>query len=183
MSRVGNMPIEIPGGSKVELKNGEILVEGPKGKLRQPSHEGIDVEIEGSTITLSRKGKSGTARARHGLARALLANAVRGVTEGFKKELEIVGVGYRAEVSGKQVNFSLGYSHPVKYPIPEGIEVEIDKQNKITVSGADKQKVGQVAAEIRGLRKPDPYKGKGIRYVGEMLRLKVGKAGVGSGGT
>ena len=181
MSRVGSMPIEIPSGSKVELKNGEILIEGPKGKLRQPSHDGIDVQIDGATITLSRSSDSGPARARHGLARALLANAVLGVTEGFKKELEIVGVGYRAEVSGKQVNFSLGYSHPVVYPIPEGIDLEVDKQNKITVTGADKQKVGQVAAEIRGLRKPDAYKGKGIRYSGEQLRLKVGKAGIASG--
>ena len=180
MSRVGKLPIEVPSGTKVELKNGTLHVEGPNGKLTQPAVDGIDIKIDGSTVTFSRNGDSGPERARHGLARALLANAVTGVTEGFKKELEIVGVGYRAEVRGRELHFALGYSHPVVYSIPEGLDVEIDKRNKIKVSGPDKQKVGQAAAQIRGLRRPDPYKGKGIRYSDEVIRLKVGKSGVSS---
>lgn len=181
MSRIGLMPIEIPKGTKVELNDGTLSIEGPKGKLEQPTQAGIEVHVEGSTITLTRQGNSGPERALHGLARALLRNAVQGVTEGFKKQLEIVGVGYRAQVQGRVVNFALGYSHPVVFPIPDGIEVEIDKQNRITVTGYDKQQVGQVAAEIRRLRSPDAYKGKGIRYAGERLKLKVGKAGAAAG--
>ena len=135
------------------------------------------MEIEGGTITVKRTGDSGPERARHGLVRSLLANAVTGVTAGFSKELEIVGVGYRGEVKGKEAHFALGYSHPVIFPIPEGISIEIDKQNKIKVEGANRQVVGQVAAEIRRLRPPDPYKAKGIRYSGEHIRRKEGKAG------
>ena len=176
MSRVGKAPIPIPSGVKVELKDGALHVEGPKGKLRQTVIDGVDLEIEDGSITVTRRGDSGPDRARHGLMRALFANAVTGASQGFEKKLQIVGVGYRGEVQGKQLNLALGYSHPVVFEIPEGISIEIDKQNVITVSGADKQQVGQVAAEIRSLRRPDPYKGKGVRYVDEVLRLKVGKA-------
>lgn len=181
MSRIGKMPIPVPSGTKVEIKDGVFFAEGPKGKLRQQLIEGVSVEIDDGVISVKRSGDTGPERSRHGLVRALLANAVQGVTEGFKKELEIIGVGYRAEVKGKEVHFALGYSHSVLFPIPEGVSVEIDKQNRITVSGPDRQQVGQVAAEIRSLRKPDPYKGKGIRYAGELVRLKVGKAGAGVG--
>jgi large subunit ribosomal protein L6 len=161
---------------KVELKDGALHVEGPKGKLRQTVIDGVDLEIEDGTITVTRRGNSGPDRARHGLMRSLFANAVTGASRGFEKKLQIVGVGYRGEVQGRRLNLSLGYSHPVVFEVPEGISVEIDKQNAITISGADKQQVGQVAAEIRSLRPPDPYKGKGIRYANEVLRLKVGKA-------
>jgi large subunit ribosomal protein L6 len=154
------------------------VAEGPKGRVEQALFEGYPVEVKDGVIEVQRTGEGGTERSRHGLLRALLANAVQGVSAGFTKQLDIVGVGYRAEVKGPQVQFALGYSHPVLYDIPEGIKVEIDtKANRVTVTGADRQKVGQVAAEIRGLRKPDPYKGKGIKYTGEVLRRKVGKAG------
>lgn len=177
MSRVGKMPIPVPSGAKVEIKDRTFVVQGPKGTIEQELVDGVSVELDEGEIRVTRSGDTGPERAFHGLTRALLANAVTGVTEGFKKELQIVGVGYRAEVRPGEVQFALGYSHPVIYPIPEGIEVEIDRQNKITVSGANRQQVGQVAAELRALRPPDPYKGKGIRYVDEQLRLKVGKAG------
>jgi large subunit ribosomal protein L6 len=140
--------------------------------------DGYPIEVEGNTLTVGRTGESGPERSKHGLLRALLANAVQGVSAGFTKQLDIVGVGYRAEVKGNVVQFALGYSHPVIYPIPEGIKIELEtKINRITVSGADRQQVGQVAAEIRRLRRPDPYKGKGIKYTNEVLRRKVGKAG------
>lgn len=178
MSRVGRMPIPVPQGTKVELRDGTFVAEGPKGRVEQALFEGYPVEVKDGVIEVQRTGEGGTERSRHGLLRALLANAVQGVSAGFTKQLDIVGVGYRAEVKGPQVQFALGYSHPVLYDIPEGIKVEIDtKANRVTVTGADRQKVGQVAAEIRGLRKPDPYKGKGIKYTGEVLRRKVGKAG------
>jgi large subunit ribosomal protein L6 len=177
MSRIGKMPIAVPAGTKVELKSGLFIAEGPKGKVAQPVFDGFPVSIDGNTITISRPGDSGPDRSRHGLLRALLANAVAGASAGFSKQLDIVGVGYRAEVKGKHVQFALGYSHPVIYDIPEAIKIEIDKANRITVSGPDRQQVGQVAAEIRGLRRPDPYKGKGIKYTQEILRRKVGKAG------
>lgn len=177
MSRVGKMPIPVPAGAKVELEDRTFVARGPKGTIEQKLVDGVTVELDEGEIRVTRSGDSGPERAFHGLTRSLLANAVVGVTEGFKKELQIVGVGYRAEVRPGEVQFALGYSHPVIYPIPEGIEIEIDRQNKITVSGANRQQVGQVAAELRALRPPDPYKGKGIRYVDEQLRLKVGKAG------
>jgi large subunit ribosomal protein L6 len=154
------------------------VAEGPKGRVEQSVFEGFPVEVKDGNIEVARPGDSGPERSRHGLLRALLANAVQGVSAGFTKQLDIVGVGYRAEVKGSQVQFALGYSHPVMYDIPAGIKIEIDtKANRVTVTGADRQQVGQVAAEIRGLRKPDPYKGKGIKYTGEILRRKVGKAG------
>ncbi|HEY0513928.1 MAG TPA: 50S ribosomal protein L6 [Thermoanaerobaculia bacterium] len=177
MSRVGRMPIPVPQGTKVELRDGWFVAEGPKGRVEQALFEGYPVEVKDGVVEVQRTGDSGTERSRHGLLRALLANAVQGVSAGFTKQLDIVGVGYRAEVKGPLVQFALGYSHPVLYDIPEGIKIEIDKANRVTVTGADRQKVGQVAAEIRGLRKPDPYKGKGIKYTGEVLRRKVGKAG------
>jgi len=177
MSRIGKMPIQVPAGTKIEVKDGLFLAEGPKGKVAQPVFPGFPVEVKDNVVTISRSGDSGPERSKHGLLRALLANAVHGASAGFVKELDIVGVGYRAEVKGPQVQFALGYSHPVLFDIPEGIKIEIDRTNKITVSGADRQKVGQVAAEIRGLRRPDPYKGKGIKYTKEVLRRKVGKAG------
>jgi large subunit ribosomal protein L6 len=177
MSRIGKMPIQVPNGTNVEIKDGVFSAQGPKGKVAQSLFAGFPVEVDGSVITISRPGDSGPDRAKHGLLRALLANAVQGATAGFSKQLDIVGVGYRAEVKGTFIQFALGYSHPVIYNIPEGIKIEIDKANRITISGADRQQVGQVAAEIRSLRRPDPYKGKGIKYTKEVLRLKAGKAG------
>ena len=177
MSRVGRMPIQVPAGVKVSIADGMFTADGPKGKVSERLLDGIPVKIEDGVVTVDREGDSGELRSRHGLMRALLANAVNGVNEGFTKRLEIHGVGYRAEVKGREIHFALGFSHPVIYTIPEGIEVEIDKQNRMTVSGAHRQRVGQVAAEIRALRKPEPYKGKGIRYADEEIRRKVGKAG------
>ena len=178
MSRIGRMPIAVPKGTKVEVRDGVFVAEGPRGRVEQALFAGFPVEVKDGEITVARPGDEGPDRSRHGLLRALLANAVQGAAGGFSKQLDIVGVGYRAEVKGNQVQFALGYSHPVLYDIPEGIKIEIEaKANRVTVSGADRQKVGQVAAEIRGLRKPDPYKGKGIKYTGEILRRKVGKAG------
>jgi large subunit ribosomal protein L6 len=177
MSRIGEMPIPVPSGTRVEVKEGRFTAEGPKGKVSQPLFAGFPVEVKDGTVTVARPGDEGPDRAKHGLLRALLANAVLGASAGFTRQLDIVGVGYRAEVKGSQVQFALGYSHPVLYDIPPGIKIEIDKNNRITVSGADRQQVGQVAAEIRGLRKPDPYKGKGIKYSDEVIKRKVGKAG------
>jgi large subunit ribosomal protein L6 len=171
------MPIPVPSGTKVEVRDGLFVAEGPRGRVEQTLFEGFPVEVKDGVVEVTRPGDSGPERSRHGLLRALLANAVQGVSAGFTKQLDIVGVGYRAEVKGNQVQFALGYSHPVLFDIPEGIKIEIDKANRVTVTGADRQKVGQVAAEIRGLRRPDPYKGKGIKYTTEILRRKVGKAG------
>jgi len=177
MSRIGKKPIEIPGAAKVEIRDGVLTAQGPKGTVSQTLFEGFELEIEGNVLTVHRPSESGSDRSRHGLLRSLVANAIEGVANGFTKRLEIVGVGYRAEVQGREVHFALGYSHPVVFPLPEGIDVEVDKAGKITVTGADRQKVGQVAAEIRRLRRPDPYKGKGIRYADEIIRRRVGKAG------
>ena len=178
MSRVGRKPIEIPKGVKVEVRGGALQVEGPKGKVSQALVPGTEVEVKDGVITVTRQGDSGPERAKHGLARALYANAVRGAAEGYAKTLEIIGVGYKAEVKGNVVQFALGYSHPVLFPVPPGIKVDIDaKANKVTVAGADRQMVGQVAAQMRGLRKPDPYKGKGVKYADETIKRKVGKAG------
>jgi len=177
MSRIGRMPIEVPKGTKVAINDNVFTAEGPKGTVSQSLFDGFPVEIDDGTVNVSRPGDAGPDRALHGLLRSLLANAVQGVTSGWTKQLDIVGVGYRAEVKDDAVHFALGYSHPVIYPIPEGIGIEIDKNNRVTVTGADRQRVGQVAAEIRKLRKPDPYKGKGIKYSDEIIRRKVGKAG------
>lgn len=178
MSRVGSKPIEVPKGVKAEVRQGALQVEGPKGKVSQPLVVGTTVEVKDGQIRVARRGETGPDRALHGLARALYANAVRGAMEGFSKTLEIVGVGYKAEVKGNAVQFALGYSRPILFPIPPGIKIDVDgKTNRVTVAGADRQLVGQTAAEIRALRSPDPYKGKGIKYLDEVLRRKVGKAG------
>jgi large subunit ribosomal protein L6 len=177
MSRIGKQPIEVPKGTKVQLADGTFTAEGPKGKVSQVVFDGFPVEVDGTTITVDRPDESSPSRAKHGLLRSLLSNAVTGAASGWTKQLDIVGVGYRAEVKGREVHFALGFSHPVIYPIPEGIDIEIDKNNRVTVTGADRQQVGQVSAEIRSLRKPDPYKGKGIKYSDEIIRRKVGKAG------
>jgi len=180
MSRIGHKPIAVPAGVKVALQDGKVEVQGPKGKLSVAVPHGITFEQKGGALTASRATENH--RALHGLARALVANAVHGVTAGFKKELDIVGVGYRAELKGKVVSFALGKSHPIEFPIPEGIQVAVEKQTHLIVSGADKGKVGQVAADMRSLRPPDPYKQKGVRITGERLKKKAGKAGVKTGG-
>ena len=178
MSRVGRMPVAIPKGVDVQADAEFVRVKGPKGELSNRIPPGLSVTVEGSEVRIARESDEKQQRAFHGLLRSLVANSVQGVTKGFSKDLEIIGVGYRAEVKGKSVVFSLGYSHPIPFPIPEGISIALDaKAGKLTVSGADRQKVGQTAAEIRGLRIPDPYKAKGIKYANEVIRRKVGKAG------
>jgi len=179
MSRTGKNPIPIPSTTKVSLEGRRFTAKGPKGEVSETIIDPIDLEIADGELRLTRPDDGQRAKARHGLMRALLANAVRGVSDGFTKELEIFGVGYRGEMQGSELRLRLGFSHDVVYAVPDGIKVEIDKNNVISVTGADRQQVGQVAAEIRSLRKPDAYKGKGIRYRGEVLRLKVGKAGAG----
>lgn len=179
MSRIGRMPVNLPDGVKVNIGASELEIEGPKGKLKTPLPPGIKAHLEDKKLIFERSNDSKQQKAYHGLARSLANNAVMGVTQGFSKQLEIVGVGYKAQLQGKQLILSLGYSHPVNYQIPEGIEIKLEKPTLITISGIDKQKVGQVAAEIRSFRKPDPYKLKGIRYVGEKLRKKERRAGVG----
>jgi large subunit ribosomal protein L6 len=177
MSRIGKKVIPVPKGVKIDVKPGVVDVQGPKGKLTQRLPSGIGFELNGEELQAKTLRDDPELGKFHGLARSLVANAVRGVTEGYKKELDIVGVGYRAEVKGKHVHFALGYSHPVVFEIPNGIDVAIDKLTHITVTGIDRQLVGQVAANIRSLRKPDPYKQKGVRYTGEVLKKKAGKTG------
>src|SRR4249919_522134 len=177
MSRIGKKVITVPKGVKVDIRPDSVEVQGPKGKLRQPFPAGIAFALEGDSLQAKTLTEDPLLGKFHGLARSLIANAVRGVTEGFRKDLDIVGVGYRAELKGKQVHFALGYSHPVVFDIPPGIDVAVDKQTHITVTGIDRQQVGQVAANIRRLRKPDPYKQKGVRYTGEVLKKKAGKTG------
>jgi large subunit ribosomal protein L6 len=176
MSRVGKKPIPLPKGVKVQI--GDALeVTGPKGKLTVPVQPGVRVSELAGELHVVRSGDEHAAA--HGLTRALLANAINGVSNGFTKELEIVGIGYRADVKGKIATFTLGYSHPIEFLLPDGVDLKIDKQTQLMLSGFDRQMVGQVAANIRALRKPDPYKNKGIRYKGEVLRKKVGKTGAG----
>jgi large subunit ribosomal protein L6 len=175
MSRIGQKPIAVPQGVKVQLQADSVNVQGPKGKMTVAVPHGIRFETKDGILTALRA--TDEQRALHGLARALVANAVFGVTQGFKKDLDIVGVGYRAEVKGKNLMISLGFSHPVEFPIPEGIQIAVEKQTHLTVTGADKGQVGQVAANLRRLRPPDPYKQKGIRITGERLKKKAGKAG------
>lgn len=175
MSRIGKKPIPVPPKVEINIGEGAVSVKGPKGQLQVEVPEGIRIEKKDGQLVVLRR--DDTLAARHGLIRSLLANSVQGVAAGFQKELEIVGIGYRAEVKGRSVLFSLGFSHPIEFPVPEGIQIAVEKQTRLAVSGTDKQKVGQVAANIRSLRKPDPYKNKGIRYVGEVLQKKVGKAG------
>ena len=177
MSRIGKKPIPVPAGVKVRVADGVVAVEGPKGKVSQALVAGIGVEANDNQLQVTRQDDERQSRARHGLMRALIANALTGVSQGFSKSLDVVGVGFRAEVKGKQLHMALGFSHPVVFAIPQGIDVAVEKNTRITVSGPDRQQVGQVASEIRNLRPPDPYKGKGVRYSDERLRLKVGKAG------
>src|SRR3954447_16505118 len=177
MSRIGKKIIPIPKGVKIDVQPGAVEVQGPKGKMRQPLPPGIGFEMNGDQLTAKTLREDPELGKFHGLARSLVANAVQGVTDGFRKDLDIVGVGYRAEVKGKQVIFALGYSHAVVFDVPPGIDIVIDKQTHITVTGVDRQLVGQVAANIRRLREPDPYKQKGVRYTGEVLKKKAGKTG------
>jgi len=177
MSRIGKKPIALPNGVSVKMVSGRVEVQGPKGKVSQYIPPGITFAQDDGTLVAKTERDEPALGKFHGLARSLVANAVTGVTDGFKKELDIVGIGYRAEVKGKQVVFALGYSHPIVFDIPNGIDIAIEKQTHITVTGVDRQLVGQVAANIRRMRKPDPYKQKGVRYTGEQLKKKVGKTG------
>ncbi len=177
MSRIGKKPIPIPKGVTVTVSAEAVEIQGPKGKLRQPCPPGIAFDVRDGQVVARTIREDKALGKFHGLGRSLVANAVAGVTEGFKRELDIVGIGYRAELKGRQVVFALGYSHPIVFDIPQGIDIAIEKQTHVTVSGIDRQLVGQVAADIRRMRKPDPYKQKGVRYTGEVLKKKVGKTG------
>jgi len=177
MSRIGRMPVVIPSGVDVTINGRQVHVKGPKGELSMQVSSPIEVSQENGVITVSRPNDEGEIRALHGLSRSLIANMVTGVTEGYRKTLEIVGVGYRVQAKGKDLEFALGYSHPVPVPAPSGISFRVESPTRFVVEGIDKQQVGEVAANIRKLRKPDPYKGKGVRYQGEQIRRKVGKAG------
>jgi large subunit ribosomal protein L6 len=177
MSRVGKKPIEIPSGVEVKIAGGWIEVKGPKGKLKEQMHPAVRGEVKDGAVQFSVSGTSKTDNAAYGLVRALTANMVTGVTTGFQKVLEIVGVGYRAQVKGKTLELNLGFSNPVEYAIPEGIEISAEGKNQLVVKGIDKQLIGSVAAKIRSFRPPEPYKGKGVKYVDEHIRRKVGKTG------
>jgi len=177
MSRIGRQPIPLPAGVSVKVQGSAVVVEKGKASLANPLPPGITCAIEKGTVLFKRADDSRQQRALHGLTRALVANAVKGVNEGFSRDLEIVGIGYKAQVQGRVLQIALGYSHPIEFPIPDGIEIKVDKQTRLSIGGADRQMVGQVAAEIRGLRPPEPYKGKGIRYVDEVIKKKAGKAG------
>jgi large subunit ribosomal protein L6 len=175
MSRIGKLPIPIPQGVKIQVDGSTVRAEGPKGKLAQPVPGGLTPRVADGTIVIERASDERHVRALHGLARALVANMVHGVKDGFERKLDIVGIGYRAQMQGKNIQLALGYSHPIIFPLPDGVTAEIDKQVAITLRGADKAVLGQTAAKLRALRKPDPYKGKGIKYANEVIRRKVGK--------
>jgi large subunit ribosomal protein L6 len=175
MSRIGKLPVSIPKGVTVDVSD-VVAVKGPKGQLSQRVVDLVSVKVEGEEVVVTRADDSKPSRAYHGLMRSLIQNMVTGVSEGFEKKLQIIGVGYRADVKGKKLVMNLGYSHPIEFDIPDGIEIAVDKQNFVTIKGADKQQVGQVAAVIRGYRKPDHYKGKGVRYADEQVRIKAGKS-------
>jgi large subunit ribosomal protein L6 len=175
MSRIGKQPIALPPKVKVEVKGQKVFVEGPKGKLDFALPRHTSAKVDGGNVVLSRDGDDSEAKAMHGLSRAIVNNMVKGVHEGFVKKLEIQGVGFKAAVQGKQVNLTLGYSHPINYAIPDQIKVTVEENTKLTIEGPDKQVVGQVAAEIRGFYPPEPYKGKGVRYSDEHVRRKEGK--------
>jgi large subunit ribosomal protein L6 len=177
MSRIGRMPVAIPGGVDVTISGREVIVKGPKGSLSLEVAAPIEVAQADGSITVTRPNDEGEVRALHGLSRSLIANMVIGVTEGYRKTLEIVGVGYRVQAKGQDLEFALGFSHPVPVSAPAGITFKVETPTRFVVEGIDKQQVGEVAANIRKLRKPDPYKGKGVRYQGEQIRRKVGKAG------
>ena len=173
MSRIGRKPIPVPAGVKVRVADGVVHAEGPKGKLMQPVPRGLSARVDDGIVHIGRDGDDRQVRALHGLTRSLVANMLTGVKDGFERKLEIVGIGYRAQMQGKSIQLALGYSHPVIFPLPQGIDVAIEKQTHVTVTGIDKQLVGQVAANMRSLRKPDPYKQKGVRYTGEVLKKKA----------
>ncbi len=177
MSRIGRMPVVIPGGVDVTISGREVSVKGPKGQLSMEVTAPIEVHQQDGVITVTRPSDEGEIRALHGLNRSLIANMVTGVTEGYRKTMEIVGVGYRVQAKGRDLEFALGFSHPVPVPALDGISFRVESPTRFVVEGIDKQQVGEVAANIRKLRKPDPYKGKGVRYQGEQIRRKVGKAG------
>jgi large subunit ribosomal protein L6 len=177
MSRIGNLPIKIEPGVEVKFDASKVSVRGPKGQLEHALPRGITAKLEDQQLIVERRDDSKRQRSMHGLIRSLLANAVHGVSQGFFKDLEIHGVGYRADVAGKMLKLSLGYSHPVEFPVPEGVQITVERNTKIKVSGHDRQQVGQIAADIRAKRPPDVYKLKGIRYAGEQLRKKAGKTG------
>jgi len=176
MSRIGKKPVIIPKEVKIELKDSQVFVEGPKGKLSLSLSSRIKSEIKDGQVWVTRLFDTKLDRSLHGLYRALIFNMIKGVTEGYSKKLEIIGVGFRAQVQGNSLNMQLGFSHPVNFPVPEGIKIETPKQTQITISGIDKEKVGEIAAEIRAIFPPEPYKGKGIRYADEYVKKKVGKA-------
>lgn len=176
MSRVGKKPITIPTDVKIEIKEGQIFIEGPKGKATRGLFDRIGVEIKDNQLIMKRITDTKLDRSLHGLCRALIFNMIKGVTEGYVKELEIIGVGFKAQVQGNNLNMQLGFSHPVNFPIPESIKIETPKQTQIVIRGIDKEKVGEIAAELRAIYPPEPYKGKGIRYAGEYIKKKVGKA-------
>ena len=178
MSRIGRRPVAIPKGVTVTLEGGRVSVKGPKGALSGPLPGRIEVQVADGQVKFARGADDGPTRALHGLARATVSNMIQGVTEGFSRELEIQGVGYRAEVKGKKLVMALGFSHPVEMAIPEGLSVSV-QENRIRIQGSDREHVGQFASNVREVRPPEPYKGKGIRYVGEHVRRKVGKAAVG----
>lgn len=177
MSRVGLKPIVVPDGVSLKLEGRTLRVSGPKGELETPLPPGISFVAEDGSVRFERADDNKQTRAYHGLARALAANAVRGVKEGFERKLQIEGIGYRAKMEGNSLVLALGFSHPVDFPTPEGIEINVEDQNKITVKGIDKQRVGEISAQIRRFRPPDPYKGKGVRYADEIVKKKVGKSG------
>lgn len=181
MSRIGRMPVAIPATVKLKQEGGRISVEGPKGALSHEVPDVLKVTVAGTTLSVARSSDAASIRALHGLHRALIANMVKGVEVGFSKELEIVGIGYRAQVQGKTLTLNVGFSHPVLMPIPEGITVQAPKPTSLIISGADKHDVGQFAANVRRIAPPEPYKGKGIKYVGEIIRRKAGKAATGAG--
>jgi large subunit ribosomal protein L6 len=176
MSRIGKLPVVVPQGVKMQVAGQKVHVEGPKGKLDFNAHPRMKIEHKGSEVTVTRPTNTTQDRALHGLTRTLINNLVIGVTEEFTKELQIEGIGFRCELKGKVLNLSLGFSHPILYDVPEGVKLEVVKMTRITIRGADKALVGQVAANIRSYYEPEPYKGKGIRYVGEQVRRKAGKA-------
>lgn len=177
MSRIGKKPIDMPKGVKLEIKEGEIIVTGAKGTLKRPLLEGMTVQAEGNVINVLRSSEEKKIMGYHGLMRTLIANMVEGVHNGFERKLEIIGIGYRAEIQGNNVVFYLGYSHPIAFALPQGISAQVDKQTLLTVKGIDKELLGEVAAKMRALRKPDAYKNKGVKYANEVLKKKAGKSG------
>jgi large subunit ribosomal protein L6 len=181
MSRIGKQPVVLPDKVKASVSDGTLQVEGPLGKLSMVLPPFVTVEVEPKKIILKRANEERDARSNHGLARALVANMVQGVTQGFKRELDITGVGYRAEVKGKELHMALGFSHPAVYPLPEGIKAAVEKQTRITLTGIDRQLIGQVTSEVRNIKPPEPYKGKGVKFVEETIRRKAGKAATGAG--